>query len=183
MFQLDEDKTVFMMPHELYCYKVMPFGLNNAGATYQRLMIKIFKPLIGQTMEVHINDIVVKKKTQSEHTQYLEETFQLMRVYNMKLNLAKCAFGIGAGKFLGLMVTQRGIEVNLDQIKVILETHSPSSKKELQYLIGRLAALGHFIARFMDKLRHFFLTFKRASVIGETDECGQAFNKIKRYLT
>ena len=183
MFQLDEDKTVFMMPHELYCYKVMPFGLNNAGATYQRLMIKIFKPLIGQTMEVHINDIVVKNKTQSEHAQYLKETFRLMRAYNMKLNLAKCTFGISAGKFLGLMVTQRGIKVNPDKIKAILETPSPSSKKELQRLTSRLAGLGHFIARFMDKLRPFFLTFKRESVTGWTNECGQAFNEIKHYLT
>ena len=183
MFQLDEEKTVFVMPHELYFYRVMSFGLNNANTTYQRLMTKIFKPLVGRTVEVYIDDIVVKSKTRKEHVLHLQEVFHLLRKYDMKLNPSKCAFGIGAGKFLGLMVTQRGIKVNLDQIKVILETPSPSRKKELQYLTGRLAALGHFIARFMDKLRHFFLTFKRASVIGGTDECGQAFNEIKRYLT
>ena len=102
----------FAMPNGLHCYKVMSFGLKNVGATYQRLMIKIFKPLIGWTAKVYINDIVGKNKTQSEHAQDLEETFHLIRAYNMKLNPTKCAFGVNAGKFLGFMATQRGIEVN-----------------------------------------------------------------------
>lgn len=87
---------------------------------YQRLMTKIFRPLIGHTIEVYIDDIVVKSRTQSEHTQHLEETIRLTWTYNMKLNLTKCTFGVSARKFLGLMVTQRGIEVNMDQIKVVL---------------------------------------------------------------
>ena len=99
------------MPHELYYYKVMSFGLKNAGATYQRLMKKIFKPLVGHIVEVYIDDIVVKSKTKSKHAQHLEETFRLMRNYNRKLIPAKCAFGVSVGKFLGFMVTQKGIEV------------------------------------------------------------------------
>ena len=82
----------------------MPFELKNAGATYQRLMTKIFKPLISRTVEVYIDDIGVKSKTQSEHAQHLVETFLLMRAYNMKLNSAKCAFGVNTGKFPGFMV-------------------------------------------------------------------------------
>ena len=78
MFQPDEEKTVFVTPHELYYYKIMPFGLKNIGTTYQRLMKKIFKPLIGQVVEVYIDDIVVKSKTRSEHTLHLEETFRLI---------------------------------------------------------------------------------------------------------
>ncbi|RVW81905.1 hypothetical protein CK203_033231 [Vitis vinifera] len=97
----DEEKTAFITPH-LYCYKVMPFGLKNAGATYQRLMTKIFKPLIGHTVE-----------------------------YGMKLNPSKCAFGVSAGKFLGFMVSQRGIEVSPDQVKAVMETPS-QEQKELQ---------------------------------------------------
>ena len=76
----------------------MPFELKNAGATYQRLMTKIFKPLIGRTVEVYIDDIMAKRKTQSEHTQHLVETFLLMRAYNMKLNSTKWAFGVNTGK-------------------------------------------------------------------------------------
>ena len=107
MFQLNEEKITFVTPHGLYCYRVMSFGLKNAGATYQRLMKNIFKPLIGHTMEVYIDDIVVKNKTRSEHAQHLEETFHLMKMYNMKLNPAKCVFGFNTSKFLGFMVTQR----------------------------------------------------------------------------
>lgn len=75
-------------------------------------MTKIFKSLIGHTIEVYIDDIVVKSKTRSEHTHHLEETFCLIKAYNMKLNPAKCAFGVSIGKFLGFIVTQRGIKVN-----------------------------------------------------------------------
>ena len=96
MFQPNEEKTSFVTPHEIYCYKVMSFGLKNVGATYQRLMTKIIRPLICQTMEVYVDDILVKSKTKSEHTRHLEETFRLMKTYNMKLNLAKFTFGVSA---------------------------------------------------------------------------------------
>ena len=111
MFQPNEENTVFVTPHGLYCYKVMPFGFKNVGATYQRLMRKFFKPLIGRTMEVYIDNIVVKRKTRSEHTKHLEETFSLMRTYNMKLNQAKCNFGVSTSKFLRFMVTQRKLKL------------------------------------------------------------------------
>ena len=129
-------------------------------------MTKIFKPLIGQTMEVYIDDIVVKSKTRSEHALHLEKTFCLMKAYNMKLNPTKYVFGVNTGKFLGFMVTQRGIGVSPGQIKVVMEMLALSSKKELQCLTGCLAALGHFIVRFTDKLRPFFLTLKGANVAG-----------------
>ena len=131
MYRLDEEKTTFITPHGLYCYKVMSFGFKNAGATYQRPMTKIFKPLIGRTVKVYIEDIVVKSRTRNEHTQHLEEIFHLMRGYNIKLNPTKCAFGVSAGKFLGFMVEQRSIEVNLDQIKAVMETSALNCKKEL----------------------------------------------------
>ena len=139
----------------------MSFGLKNVGATYQRLMTKIFKSLIGRIVEAYIDNIVMKSETRAKHIQHLEEAFRLMWTYNMKLNPAKCAFGINIGKFLGFMVTQRGIEVNSNQVKVIFETPALNSKKELQRLIGHLATLGRFITHFTDKLRPFFLTFRR----------------------
>ena len=183
MYQPDEEKTAFITLHGLYCYKVMLFGLKNVGATYQRLMTKIFKPLIGRMVEVYIDDIVVKSRTRSEHAQHLEKIFHLMRWYNMKLNPTKCAFGVSTGKFLGFMVTQRGIEVNLDQIKVVMETFAPSCKKELQRLTGCLAGLWRFIVRFTYKLRPFFLTLKRASASRWTSDYELAFEEIKHYLT
>nr|CAN82803.1 hypothetical protein VITISV_024865 [Vitis vinifera] len=174
--------TAFITPHGLYCYKVMPFGLKNTGTTYQRLMTKIFKPLVGRTVEVYVDDIVVKSKTQGEHALHLQEVFQLLRNYDMKLNPSKCAFGMSAGKFLGFMVSQRGIEVSPDQVKAVMETPPPRNKKELQRLTSKLAALGRFIARFTDELRPFFLAIRKAGASGWTDNCQSAFEKIKHYL-
>ncbi|RVW27161.1 Transposon Ty3-I Gag-Pol polyprotein [Vitis vinifera] len=170
----DEEKTAFITPHGLYCYKVMPFGLKNAGATYQRLMTKIFKPLIGRSVEVYIDDIVVKSKTREQHILHLQEVFYLLRKYDMKLNPSKCAFGVSAGKFLGFMVSQRGIEVSPDQVKAVMETPPPRNKKELQRLTGKLVALGRFIARFTDELRPFFLAIRKAGTQGWTDNCQNA---------
>ena len=108
----DAEKTSFITPHGLYCYNVMPFGLKNAGATYQRLVTKMFRPLLGSTMEVYIDDIMVKSKQRSDHVAHLQQTFDLLKKYDMKLNPLKCAFGVSVGRFLGFMVTQRGIEAN-----------------------------------------------------------------------
>ena len=166
MYPPNEEKIAFITPHGLYCYKVMSFGLKNVGATYQRLMTKIFKPLIRHMVEAYIDDIMVKSRTRGEHDQHLEEVFHLLRKYDMKLNSSKCAFGVSASKFLGFMVTQRGIKVNLDQIKFVLETSILCSKKELQHIFGRHVALGRFIARFTDKLRLFFLLLKEADATG-----------------
>nr|CAN71093.1 hypothetical protein VITISV_000384 [Vitis vinifera] len=183
MSPADEEKTAFITPHDLYCYRVMPFGLKNAGATYQRLMTNIFKPLIGHTVEVYIDDIVVKSKTREEHVLHLQEVFHLLRKYSMKLNPSKCVFGVSAGKFLGFMVSQRGIEVSPDQIKAVMETPPPRSKKELQSLTGKLVALGRFIARFTNELQPFFLVIRKAGANGWMDSCQNAFEKIKHCLT
>ena len=136
MHSLDAEKTTFITPHELYCYNVMPFGLKNAGATYQRLVTKIFRPLMGNTMEVYIDDMLVKSKESPDHTKHLQETFELLYTYGMKLNPLKCAFGVSSGKFLCFMVTQRGIEANLIQLRAIMKSQTSTSRKGVQQLTG-----------------------------------------------
>ena len=116
----DAEKKSFIIPHGLYYYKVMPFDLKNTGATYQRLGTKMFRPLLGSMMEVYIDDMLVKYKQRPDHVAHLQQTFDLLREYGMKLNPLKCTFGVCAGRFLGFMVTQRGIEANLVQLKTIL---------------------------------------------------------------
>ena len=101
----DVEKKTFITPHELYCYNVMPFGLKNAGATYQRLVTKIFWPLIGRMMEVYIDDMLVKTRERPDHMKHLQETFDLLHTNNMKFNPLKYAFRVSLGKFLGFMVT------------------------------------------------------------------------------
>ncbi|RVW33124.1 Transposon Tf2-12 polyprotein [Vitis vinifera] len=108
--------------------------------------------------------------------------FHLLRKYGMKLNPSKCAFGVSAGKFLGFMVSQRGIEVSPDQVKAIMDTPPPKNKKELQRLTGKLVALGRFIALFTDELRPFFLAIRKAGANGWTDSCQNAFQRIKHCL-
>ena len=112
----DEDKTAFTTDRDLYYYKVMPFGLKNAGVTYQRLVNKIFADLIGKTMEVYVDDILVKSLHKKDHVSDLQEMFALLRRYNMKLNPAKCTFRVKSRKFLGFMVNNIGIEANPSKV-------------------------------------------------------------------
>ena len=93
----DEEKTTFITPHELFFYNVMPFGLKNVGATYQRLMTKMFRPLLRKTIEVYIDDMLVKSKERPNHAEHLQEAFELLKAYGMKLNPSKCAFGVSVG--------------------------------------------------------------------------------------
>ncbi|GMP50878.1 hypothetical protein CsSME_00017309 [Camellia sinensis var. sinensis] len=161
----------------------MPFGLKNAGPTYQRLVTKMFKHLIGKTVEVYIDDMVVKTKESKGHLADLKEVFDILKTYRLQLNASKCAFGVGSGKFLGYLVTRKGIEASSDQIKAILELQSPTSAKQVQMLTGRAAALNRFISRSSDKCRPFFNLVKRATDFLWTEECEAALTDLKKYLT
>ena len=121
MHEADQEKTAFVTSQGLFCYKVMPFSLKNAGATYQRLMNKMFMQQIGRNVQVYMNDMLVKIRREEDHLEDLRETFDTLRSYNMKLNPGKCAFGVTAGKFLRFLASQRGIEVNPDKIRAIIE--------------------------------------------------------------
>ena len=97
-----------------YHYKVMSFGLKNAGSTYQRMMTRVFEPQLGKNIEIYVDDMVVKSKVVFEHLGDLDSTFNVLRKHKLRLNASKCFFGVGSGKFLGYMVTHRRIEVNPD---------------------------------------------------------------------
>uniref|UniRef100_A0A2N9I550 Uncharacterized protein n=1 Tax=Fagus sylvatica TaxID=28930 RepID=A0A2N9I550_FAGSY len=146
----DREKTAFITPLGIYCYKVMPFGLKNAGATYQRMVTKMFKDQIGKTMEIYIDDMVVKSRSSQNHLKDLTETFRVLKLHKLRLNASKCVFGVGSGKFLGFMVSHRGIEVNPDQIKVIQELKASRTHKEVQRLTGMTAALSRCVSAFED---------------------------------
>ena len=110
----NQEKTAFVTHVGNYHYKVMPFGLKNAGSTYQRMMTKMFEPQLGKNVEDYIDDMVVKSKLVSQHLTDLANIFEILRRHKLHLNASKCSFGVGSGKFLGYMVTHRGIEVNPD---------------------------------------------------------------------
>ncbi|XP_019055681.1 PREDICTED: uncharacterized protein LOC109115782 [Nelumbo nucifera] len=127
----DQERTAFITNRGLYCYKVMPFGLKNVGATYQRLVNEVFKEWLGWNVEAYVDDMLVKSKKVEHHLADLREVFDTLRKYKMKLNPTKCAFGVAFGKFLGFMVTHRGIKANSEKIKAILDMPSPRTHKEV----------------------------------------------------
>ncbi|KAK6118110.1 hypothetical protein DH2020_048159 [Rehmannia glutinosa] len=161
----------------------MPFGLKNAGATYQRLVNKMFEKMIGHTMEVYVDDMLVKSLYISDHLNDLNKMFAVLREYKMMLNPRKCTFGVGSGKFLGYMVSQRGIEANPDKIKAIIDLEPPNSVKKVQSLTGRLAALNRFVSRSTDKCKPFFEIIKKSKNFEWTEQAQIAFESLKQHLS
>ena len=153
----------------------MPFGFKNTGSTYQRMVTKMFEPQLGKNIEVYIDDMVVKSKVVSEHVGDLENIFKIMRKHKLHLNASKWSFGVGSGKFLGYMVTHRGIEVNLDQFKAINNLQPPRNPKEVQKLTRMTAALNRFISQSVDRYRPFFLLMNKWKGFERTEECDLAF--------
>ncbi|CAN6547739.1 unnamed protein product [Malus baccata var. baccata] len=183
----DIHKTAFRCPGHVgaYEYLVMPFGLKNAGVTYQRAMNAIFHDLIGQNMEVYIDDIVVKSKTEEQHLVDLKQALTRMMIHKLKMNPKKCAFGVRAGNFLGFLVHQRGIEVDKNKSRAIMESPSPTNKVQLQRLLGKINFLRIFIANLAGKIQPLtpLLRLKDKENFEWGPPHQQAFDSIKAYLT
>ena len=156
MHPRDESKTAFMTETNSYCYKVMPFGLKNAGATYQRLMDKVLAPMLGRNVYAYVDDMVVASRDKTQHVADLEELFVTISKYRLKLNPEKCA--------------------------AIIAMRSPTSVREVQQLTGRMAALSRFVSAGGEKGHPYFQCLKRNSRFAWTDECEAAFVRLKEYL-
>ena len=135
----------------------------------------MFEPQLGKNIEIYIDDMVVKSKAESEHVNDLKNIFDILRKHKLRLNASKCSFGVRSGKFLGYMVTHRGIEVNSDQIKAINNLQPPRNPKEVQKLTGMTAALNRFIFRLADKCRPFFKLSNKWNGFEWTEEYVLAF--------
>ncbi|KAM1480114.1 hypothetical protein ACFX2I_027299 [Malus domestica] len=180
----DQEHTAFTTDRRLYYYKVMPFGLKNAGAIYQRLVNSMFAEQIEKSIKVYIDDMLVKSKHADQHITNLSETFTILKRYRMRLNPNKCAFDVGSGKFLGFMISQRDIEANLEKIKEILDMKELVTSKDIQSLTGKVAALTRFISKVIDICAHFFKALKgNKKYITWTDECAEAFKNLKDYMS
>nr|GEZ97626.1 reverse transcriptase domain-containing protein [Tanacetum cinerariifolium] len=147
MAKEDEEKTMFITSQGIFCYVKMPFGLRNAGATYQRLVNKAFYKQIGRNLKVYVADLVIKSRTEDKIVRDIEETFKTLREINMKLNLKKCAFGVEEWMFLGYKVNNKGLKVCPDKVDVVLCLPSPKCLKDVQKLNGKLASLNRFLAK------------------------------------
>ena len=135
----------------------------------------MFESQLGKNIEIYIDDMMVKSKVVLEHLGDLGTIFEILRKYKLRLNASKCSFGVGLGKFLGYMVTHKGIEVNPDQIKAINNLQSPWNPKEVQKLTGMAAPLNRFISRSADRCRLFFLLINKWKGFEWNEKCAMAF--------
>ena len=126
----------------------MSFGLKNAGATYQRAMVTLFHDMIHKEIEVYVDDMIAKSRSEEEHLVNLRKLFERLRKFKLRLNPTKCTFGVKSGKLLGFIVSQRGIEVDPDKVRSILEMPHPHTEKEVRGFLGRL----NYIVRFISQL-------------------------------
>jgi len=182
MAPADEEKTAFRTPKRIYCYKVMPFGLKNAGATYQRAMHKIFNDMLNQHVECYVDDVMVKSKEKENHLQDLRMVYEQLRQFQLKMNPLKCAFGVSSGKFLGFIVRHRGIEIDQSKIEAILKMLEPRNIHELKSLQGKLAYIRRFISNLAGRCQPFTHLMKKDTSFYWDEACTNAFNKIKKYL-
>ncbi|XP_075669958.1 putative mitochondrial protein AtMg00860 [Castanea sativa] len=136
---------------------------------------------IGRDVEVYVDDMLVKSLDEEKHLDDLHETFDTLRRYNMKLNSSKCAFGVLLGKFLGIMVSHRGIEANPNKIQAILNMEPPRNVKEVQSITGRVVALNRLVSKAINKCLPFFKVLKKA--FKWKNECQKAIQDLKAYLT
>ena len=157
----------------------MPFGLKNAGATYQRMMDKVFEGMHGKFIEVYIDDMIFKTKDNEDPSKDLESVFQCLRQYNLRLNPLKCTFGMEAGKFLGFMLTSRGIEANSEKCRAILDMTGPKKVKDVHQLTRRIAALSRFLPASAKRCLPMFKVLKKQDSFKWTQECEDAFRKLK----
>nr|AAQ56390.1 putative gag-pol precursor [Oryza sativa Japonica Group] len=189
IFMAEEDmyKTAFRCPGfvGLFEWVVMTFGLKNAGATYQRAMNLIFHDLLGIILEIYIDDIVVKSDGMEGHIADLMLAFERMRRYGLKMNPLKCAFSVSAGKFLGFMVHERGVEIDPKKIEKIRDFKAPTCKKEVQKLLGKVNYLRRFISNLVGKIDAFvaILRLKKEDDFTWGAKQQEAFEELKRYLS
>jgi ribonuclease HI len=183
MKESDQLVTSFITPFGMYCYTTMPFGLRNAGATYQRCMNHVFGEHIGRAVEAYVDDIVVKTRKASDLLSDLEVTFRCLKAKSVKLNPEKCVFGVPRGMLLGFIVSERDIKANLEKIAAITNMGPIKDLKGVQRVMGCLAALSRFIPRLGEKGLPLYRLLRKAERFTWTPEAEEALGNLKALLT
>ncbi|GKE43151.1 reverse transcriptase domain-containing protein [Tanacetum coccineum] len=181
MAKKDEEKTAFHTDEGVFCYTKMPFGLKNARAAYQRLVDTIFEGKMGRNLEAYVDDMVIKSKTELEMIKDVEETLLMLKRVNMKLNPKKCSFEIEEGKFLGYIVTSKGIRANPEKTKTVMNMPSPSNLK-MQRLSGKRAALNRFLSKAAKRALPCLDTLKKCANKKDFQETEEAFQEMKKLI-
>ena len=167
----DMEKTTFITKSGTYCYRVMPFGLKNAGATYQRVATTLFHDMMHKDVEVYVDDMIVKSQGRVDHLAALERFFERIQKFRLRLNPKKYTFRVTSGKLLGHMVSEQGIEVDPDKIRAILDIPMSRTEKEIKGFLGRLQYISRFIARLTDICEPIFRLLKKNQPIVWNNDC------------
>jgi hypothetical protein len=182
LFRKDGEKTSFLTLFGTYFYMRMPEGLRNTGSTFCRMTKEALKDQVGKNILSYVNDIVVANKKKESYISDLSETFANMREANLKLNPEKCIFGVTRGKVFGCLVSTKGIAASPDKIRAIIQMQPLHTRKEVQKLIGRVAALNIFITKLAEKSLPFFSILRSSAKVNWGAEQQQAFDDLKHYL-
>ncbi|GJS25399.1 reverse transcriptase domain-containing protein [Tanacetum coccineum] len=159
----DEEKTAFFTREGVFCYKRLPFGLKNAGATYQKLIDKVFGHQMGRNMEVNADDMVIKSDSEEEMMADITETLERLRAINLKLNPKKCSFGVEEGIYSGHLITKQGIRADPSKVKVVSTLRPPKTVNEMQNLNKKIAALSRFLSKSAERTLPFMETLRTLS--------------------
>ena len=176
------EKTTFVTMWGTFCYKVMSFGLKNAGVTYQQAMVALFHDMMHREIEVYVDDMIAKSKTEEEHLVNLRKLFEGLRKYRLRLNPTKCTFGVKSGKLLGFIVSQKGIKVDPEKVKAILEMPEPCTEKQVRGFLGCLKYIARFISQLTAICESLFKPLRKNQSIHWNEDCQEAFGKIKQCL-
>ena len=178
----DMEKTSFITEWGTYCYRVMPFGLKNAGATYQIAATTLFHDMMHRDVEVYVDDMTVKFQDRADHLAALQRFFKRIRQFRLRLNPKKCTFGVTSGKLLGHIVSERGIEVDPKKIKAILDMPAPRNEKYIRGFLSRLQYISRFIARLTDICKPILRLLRKNQPTVWNNDWQCAFEKIKECL-
>ncbi|QRV73517.1 Retrotransposable element Tf2 protein [Ceratobasidium sp. AG-Ba] len=179
----DEWKTAFRTAYGIYKYLVMPFGLKNAPAVLQRMMNDIFRHLLGVTVVVYMDDILIFSEKEEDHAKHVKEVLKILRENNLYVKLSKCKFFVKRVIFLGLVITPEGISMEEEKIKAIMEWGTPRKIKEVQAFFGFVNFYRRFIAEFSKIARPLHDLTKKDTRFEWNQECQQAFEEIKKRVS
>jgi hypothetical protein len=179
----DREKTTFTTPWGTFMYAKMPFGLMNAGETFQRAMDIAFIGKKDKFVVIYLDDITVFSKTDIEHHCHLKRVFQKCRRFGLSLNPKKSLFAMQEGKLLSHIVSAEGVRIDPDRVKAIQALPPPRSKKEVQAFLGRINFLRRFVLNFAELVKHITTMLRKGHEIKWTAEPRKSFDQIKKALT
>ena len=157
----------------------MPFGLKNAGATYQRAMVTLFHDMMHKEIEIYVDDMIAKSQREDDHVINLKKLFKRLRKFQLKLNPEKCTFRVTFGKLLGFIVSKKGIEIDPDKVRAIQDLPPPRSQKKVRNFIGRLNYIACFISQMTAKYDPIFKILRKHNSDKWDEKCQIAFDKVK----